>query len=106
LHSINEGVYGGEILMMWDEQKQQVSYHYFTTAGFMTIGTVRFENGKFITHEKVTGSVEGTTEVRAVNEVGSDGSLHVKSEYLKSGTWVPGHEVTYREDASAKVIFR
>src|SRR5215510_11921124 len=34
LHSINDGSYGGETLFRWDELKQAVTYHYFTTAGF------------------------------------------------------------------------
>jgi len=106
LHSVNEGVYGGESLVLWDEKRQQVSYYYFTTAGFTTTGTLRYENGKIITHEVVTGSTEGITEVRSTNEIGPEGSFHVKSEYKKNGQWVPGHEVTYREDPVAKVIFR
>src|SRR5262245_5482974 len=36
LHSINDGSYGGETLFRWDESKQAVTYHYFTTAGFTT----------------------------------------------------------------------
>jgi hypothetical protein len=105
LRSINDGIYGGEILVTWDEKKQQVIYHYFTTAGFTTIGTMQLEDGKFITHEVVTGSAEDVTETRGINEIRPDGTFHVKSEYLKNGQWVPGHEVTYREDASAKVVF-
>jgi hypothetical protein len=106
LHSINDGLYGGESLILWDQAKQQVVYYYFTTAGFNTVGTVRFENGKIVVHETVTGSSEGVTEVRGINEINPDGSFHVKSEHLKNGQWVPGHEATYREDASAKVLFR
>jgi hypothetical protein len=105
-HSINDGLYGGEILMFWNDRKQQLEYYYFTTAGFMTTGTVRFEQGKFITHEYVSGSKEGTTEVHGTSELSPDGGFHVKSEYLKNGQWVAGHEVTYREALSAKVIFR
>ena len=106
LHSINDGVYGGESILMWDEKKQVVTYYYFTTAGFMTTGTFRFDAGKFITHELVTGSADGVTEVRGTSELLSDGRLHVKSEYRKNGEWVPGHEVTYDEDPAGKVIFR
>jgi hypothetical protein len=36
----------------------------------------------------------------------SDGTLFVKTEYLKSGEWTPGREATYREDSSAKVVFK
>ena len=27
LHSINEGIYAGETIIMWDENKQSVTYH-------------------------------------------------------------------------------
>src|SRR5574341_718362 len=30
LHSINDGAYGGESLVTWDEEKQSVVFHYFT----------------------------------------------------------------------------
>ncbi|HVY69485.1 MAG TPA: hypothetical protein VHH73_06120 [Verrucomicrobiae bacterium] len=106
LHSINDGVYGGETLMTWDEKKQQITYHYFTTAGFMTVGTVTVDREKFTTHETVTGNKEGITEVRGANELLPGGGFHVKSEYLKNGQWAPGHEVTYTEDPAAKVVFR
>src|SRR5262245_11083755 len=46
LHSINDGSYGGESIVMWDEKKQAVGYHYFTTAGFSTMGTMTFKDGK------------------------------------------------------------
>ena len=106
LHSINDGIYGGELLARWDESKQQVGYYYFTTAGFMTVGTMRLDKGKFVTQETVTGSKEGITEVRGTTELNPNGTFHVKSEYLKKGQWVPGHEATYHEDATAKVIFK
>src|SRR5262245_36975858 len=32
LHSVNDGVYGGESIVRWDETKQAVTFHYFTTA--------------------------------------------------------------------------
>src|SRR5580658_1022370 len=40
VHSINNGAYGGETMFVWDEKKQSVVYYYFTTAGFMTTGTL------------------------------------------------------------------
>ena len=59
LHSINDGVYGGETIFIWDEKKQTITYHYFTTAGYMTEGTFEVKDGKFITHEYVKGSADG-----------------------------------------------
>ena len=105
-HSINNGSYGGESIVMWDTKKQAVGYHYFTTAGFMTMGTMTFTNGKVLTHEIVTGSSGGVTEVKATTEMRSDGTFIVKNEHLKSGEWTPGRETIYREDPSAKVVFK
>ncbi len=106
LHSINQGVYGGETLMTWDATKKTIVYHYFTTAGFMTTGTLRREGGKVISHEFVKGEAGGVAEVRATNELLPDGTMTAKSEYLKNGKWEPGHEIVYREDPKAEVVFK
>ena len=106
LHSINDGVYGGETIFVWDEKKQSVVYYYFTTGGFMTIGTMSFKDDKFVTLEQVSGSAGGITEVRATSQLQPDGSFHVKAEHLKNGEWSPGHEVTYRQDPAASVVFK
>ena len=107
LHSINEGAYGGETIFVWDEKKQVVSYYYFTTASYMTIGTLTMKDGKFITSESVSGSAGNVTEVRSTCELEPDGGFHVKSEYMgKDSNWSLGHEVTYRESPDAKVIFK
>jgi hypothetical protein len=105
-HSINNGVYGGETIFRWDSKKNSVVYYYFTTEGFTTIGTVKFEQGKIVTHEDVSGDQSGITEVRATSEFLPNGGLHVKAEYLKNGSWVPGHEVTYAPDATASVLYK
>jgi len=107
LHSINDGDYGGETMLIWDEKKQSIVFYYFTTEGYMTTGTMTFnKDGKVITHEQIAGSANGITEVRATSELLPDGGFHVKAEYRKNGDWAPGHEVTYREDAAAAVVFK
>lgn len=106
LHSINNGEYGGESILFWDKQKQSLVFYYFTTAGFYTTGTATFEDGKFISHEVVTGNQEGVTEVKAIGEILPGGKLRSSSQYLKNGEWVQGHEIMYVEDASAQVIFK
>jgi hypothetical protein len=106
LHSVNDGAYGGESIVTWDTKEQSVVYHYFTTAGFMTKGTMTFSGSKVITHEVVRGGEEGIKEVRGTTEIRSDGSFRVRTEYLKEGKWVPGRDVTYLEAPAAKVEFR
>lgn len=106
LHSVNDGAYGGESLIFEDPEGEGLMFFYVTTAGFYTEGTLTFEDGKFISHEKVTGSVEGgVTQVKAVGEILPDGRLRSTSRYLKDGEWVEGHSATYVEDPSAEVVF-
>jgi hypothetical protein len=106
LHSVNEGAYGGETLLIWDDQRKTIVFYYFTTEGYMTTGTLEVKEGKFITHEDVKGSANGVTEVRATSELLPDGKFHVRAEYLKNGNWTPGHECTYQETPDAKIVFK
>lgn len=106
VHSVNDGVYGGESIVRWDSQQQTVVYHYFTTAGFMTIGRMTLENGRMITHESVSGGAGGATEVRGTSELKPDGTFSVKTEYLVGGVWQPGREVAYRQVPDARIIFK
>jgi hypothetical protein len=105
LHSINDGEYGGETLIVWDKEKQALVYYYFTTAGFYTTGTFSVEDGALVSHEVVKGEAGGITEVRATSRVLPDGRLHVKSEYLKEGSWTPGRDTYYEEAPGAEVRF-
>ncbi len=106
LHSINRGEYGGETIITWNPKTSRLEFYYFTTAGFITLGSIAFEAGKLITHEEVAGNQDGVTEVKATMEILPNGRLHTKSRYLKKGQWVDGHEVTYEEAPGAEVIFR
>lgn len=88
------------------EAKRSVVYHYFTTAGYTTTGTMSFGNGKILTNEKVSGNAGGVTEVRGTAEITPEGTFRMKTEYLKDGKWQPGRDLKYREDATATVIFK
>lgn len=102
-HSVNDGSYGGETIIMWDPAKKSLVAFYFTTAGFFTESTFEWKDGKLYTREKVRGAQPGVSEVEAVTEI-EDGKMHVKSRYLKGDTWVDGHEITYVEAPDAKVV--
>lgn len=106
LHSMNDGAYGGESILMWDAEQQKIRFWYFTTAGFFTTGTMEIKEKSWISLEKVTGNANGISEVRSTSEIKPDGSLVTKAEFFKNGTWTPGHEITYREAPSAKVVFK
>ena len=106
LHSVNDGEYGGETIMYWNRDEEAIQYYYFTTAGFMTQGSIEVTDDGFTAHEVVTGNANGITEVRSTSTLQEDGSMIGRSEYLKNGKWVPGHEIQYREDPGAEVRFR
>ena len=44
-HSVNNGEYGGESIIMWDEELGKFVSFYFTTAGFYTQATVEIYDG-------------------------------------------------------------
>ena len=106
LHSVNDGVYGGETIITWDANKKSLAYWYFTTAGFRTEGTMKHEDGQFVAHEVVAGGAGGITEVKSTSKLLADGRLNVKAEYLKDGKWGVGREVFYKESPQAKVNFK
>jgi len=106
LHSINDGEYGGETVIVWDQEKQGLVFYYFTTAGFYTTGTMRAEDGALVSHEVVKGEADGVSEVKAVFRLLPDGRLHVKTQYLKQGKWVDARDMHYVEAPAAAVKFR
>lgn len=100
-HRIEGGTYGGRMIAMWDEGAEEYVFHYFTTGGFHTQGTMRVEDGKIITIEDVKGHPE-ITRVRATMRL-EDGKMISDSEYLKKGEWVAGHRFVYVEAPDAVV---
>jgi hypothetical protein len=106
LHSVNDGIYGGETIVVWDSTKQSLIFSYFTTAGFYTSGTIQVDNGRIVTHEMVTGNSQGITEVKGTSVLLPDGAMRTTAMFLKDGEWIEGHEILYREDPSATVVFK
>jgi hypothetical protein len=106
LHSVNDGAYGGETLILWDEEKDSLVFYYFTTAGFSTVGTMALEGRTMISREYVKDDPEGVTEVRVVSELRDDGAFRSQTRFLKQGVWIDGQSVLYHKDASARVVFR
>ena len=105
-HSVNNGEYGGESMIMWDAKLKSLISWYFTTAGFYTQATLIIEDDKLISYEEVIGNENGITEVKSTMQLLSNGNLHNKSEYLQNGKWVDGHEIYYKEAPNAKALFK
>ena len=106
LHSVNNGEYGGESIIMWDSERESLASWYFTTAGFYTMSTLEFDGKKLISLEDVSNNQNGITQVKAIIQLLPDGKLQNRSKYLMNNTWVDGHEIYYQEDPDAKVVFK
>lgn len=106
LHSVNNGSYGGETLIVANPKTSALEFYYFTTAGFYTRGTVQFEGKKMLTHEEVSGNENGITQVKATSELLPDGRLRVITKYFKNGAWEDGRDMTYEESSGTQVLFR
>ena len=112
LHSVNNGFYAGETIIMWDPPSKQIRSYYFTTSGDRTEGVMEFTaDGSLISTETVQGAepkegADPVTKVRATTKFLPDGRLHVKSEYLRKAGWAPGHEVIYKEAPGVEVVFK
>ncbi|MEO3678536.1 hypothetical protein [Rheinheimera fenheensis] len=108
VHSINNGEYGGESFIFWDEKKQSLAYYYFTTAGFYTHGTMEFnvQSGEIVALENVENNQNGITQVKSFSRILPDGTLQTKSSYLQNGNWVEGHSATYQPVAAQPIRFK
>lgn len=104
LHSVNDGEYGGETIIVWDDSADSLVYFYFTNSGFYTRGSMTASPGHYVARESVSGSAGGVTEVKSTSHITPDGRMRVRSQYFNNGTWVEGHEIMYREDSEAQVI--
>ena len=105
-HSVNDGIYGGESIIMWDAELNSLVSWYFTTGGFYTKSTILIENNKVTFHEKVTGNKDGITETKGISQLLSNGDLKTETKYFKNGEWVKGHEIYYKETLDSEVIFK
>lgn len=105
LHSINDGMYGGESLIFWDKEKKKLVFYYFTTANFYTHGYIDIvDEDSFIAYEDVAGSDDGITEVKSISTMTNEG-ISVETSYLKNGDWTESEKRIYKP-SDKQVIFK
>ena len=106
IHSVNNGEYGGESIIMWDEKLEKLVSWYFTTAGFYTQAEVQVGDNKISVIEKVKGSQNGISEVKSTTDFFLNGDKETKAHYLQNGKWIEGHSIFYKESPQSKVLFK
>jgi hypothetical protein len=107
VHSINDGEYGGETMIFWDQKQKKIAYYYFTTAGFYTHGTMTYNPAtqSIEALENVENNAQGITQVRSHSVLDKSGKLEISSEYLQNGQWVKGHGALYKRVPHTEVKF-
>ena len=102
LHSVNEGMYGGESLIFWDKEQQKIIFYYFTTADFYTSGYIEVVgDNQFVAYEDVVGNENGITKVKSTSTY-KDNTIEVSTAYYKKGAWTKPESRTYT--ASDKAV--
>ncbi|ESQ78008.1 hypothetical protein [Asticcacaulis sp. YBE204] len=103
-HSVNGGAYAGETLIFREKATGDYIYHYFTTGGFHTTGTIKIVGpGSFEYTETVHGTAQPMT-LKTSGIIGADGVYRTRTQSEKDGQWVEFGGFDYREDPAAVVV--
>lgn len=103
-HRLQGKDYGGRTIFFFDEGAKKYVYHYFTTAGFHTLGSAEFVDGALVTEEKVEGHAT-IDSVRSRSVFGKD-EIAIEVVYVgKDGTETPGGRRVYKPVADPGPLF-
>lgn len=104
-HKLEGGTYGGRTIFFYDEAAKEYIFHYFTTAGFHTTGTIEPTKTGFAAVETVNGHKE-FAEVRSEIFIEGDRLRVVSSHITHDGKASPGDTLIYKEiDPSGVLLF-
>ena len=104
-HSVNNGEYGGETMVMWNSEKKGLQSWYFTSAGSLTIQNVQIKKDTFISIEDVAGNKNGITKVKTIIEVLHGNQIQKRTKYLMNNLWKDGSEIIYNKVNDLKPVF-
>ncbi|MBN8552215.1 MAG: copper chaperone PCu(A)C [Caulobacterales bacterium] len=104
VHSVNNGVYGGETLIFPDRDSGQLIFHYFTSGGFHTTGQMSVTPQGVIEILETVHGVDGLEQLRSTMTVANDGTYRTRSQVERDGAWVEFGGFDYRVDARATVV--
>lgn len=101
VHAVNGGVYGGETLIA--KEGDSYVFHYFTTGGFHTSGTITASAPGVIAIDQTVHGASNIGRLRSQGELGADGVYRVRTSTERDGAWVEVGGFDYREDPAAQV---
>ena len=105
IHSVNNGEFGGETMVMWNPEKGSLQSWYFTSAGYLTIQNVQIKKDTFISIENVERNQNGITKVKTIIEVLHGNQITKRTKYLMNNLWKDGSETIYNKVQDDKPVF-
>ena len=105
IHSVNNGEFGGETMVMWNPEKEGLQSWYFTSAGSLTIQNVQIKKDTFISIENVERNQNGITKVKTIIEVLHGNQITKRTKYLMNNIWKDGSETIYNKVHDDKPVF-
>ena len=105
IHSVNNGEFGGETMVMWNPEKGGIQSWYFTSAGSLTIQNVQIKKNTFISIENVERNQNGITKVKTIIEVLHGDQIKKRTKYLMNNMWKDGSETLYNKVNGLKPVF-
>ena len=105
IHSVNNGEFVGETMVMWNPEKEGLQSWYFTSAGSLTMQNVQIKKDTFISIEDVSGNQNGITKVKTIIEVLHGNQIKKRTKYLMNNHWKDGSETIYNKIHGHKPVF-
>ncbi len=105
IHSVNNGEFVGETMVMWNPEKGGLQSWYFTSAGSLTIQNVQIRKNTFISIENVERNQNGITKVKTIMEVLNEDQIKKRTKYLMNNMWKDGSETVYNKINGLKPVF-
>ena len=105
IHSVNNGEFVGETMVMWNPEKGGLQSWYFTSAGSLTIQNVQIRKNTFISIENVERNQNGITKVKTIVEVLNEDQIKKRTKYLMNNMWKDGSETVYNKINGLKPVF-
>ena len=105
IHSVNNGEFGGETIVMWNPEKRGLQSWYFTSAGSLTIKNVQIKKDTFISIENVERNQNGITKVKTIIEALHGNQITKRTKYLMNNLWKDGSETIYNKVHDHKPVF-
>lgn len=103
VHAVNGGAYGGETLVFPDADTGGLIFHYFTSGGFHTTGTIRPAADGSLEIEETVHGLDDIESLRSVIRIAGDGTYTSRGLVEQEGRWIEFGGFDYRLDGTAVV---